>query len=445
MAGLRRFVVPVLLGVVLGVFVTLGTLVIGPRLVGWQPLTIVSGSMTPVVHRGDVVVIDRAPRWPVPVGTVVTYRQAQTGILVTHRVVSVDLDRRAYLTRGDANPVNDSQPVPADAVLGQARLLVPFAGLPTLLPGAYLLLPVTLIGFGAAAGWGVRQYLDRRGLLRRAGRRPPKLVTGMCLVVAAVGLSFPGEAGAVSTAQFSGTTATSYSLGTKTWSVFAQKARTLGPVSYWTMDETGTTTPDLYGGNTMTYASGTSTGLASATSGGYGRSIGLTYLSHGATTAGSPANLNLRGPMSVMAWVKLPTGANTQFGRFVAKYQNNNPGGVSYILALGTDTTSMRFLLDLTAGTPSRPTATVSIPADNAWHFYVGTWDGTTAQIYRDGVAGVAAPVTGAGQVVSTGGRVEIGAPLTNESGLGQVDEAAIWDRALTQAEISALYSAGTT
>ncbi len=41
----------------------------------------------------------------------------------------------------------------------------------------------------------------------------------------------------------------------------------------------------------------------------------------------------------------------------------------------------------------------------------------------------VAAPVTGAGQVVSTGGRVEIGAPLTNESGLGQVDEAAIWDR----------------
>jgi hypothetical protein len=290
----------------------------------------------------------------------------------------------------------------------------------------------------------MHQFLDRRGLLSRNSltRRPPKLVTGLCLVAAVVGLSLPQGA---SSAQFTGTTATSYSLGTKTWSVFAQKARTLGPISYWTVDETGTTAADSVGGNTMTYTSGTSTGVASATSGGYGHAIGLSYLSHGATTAGAPANLNLRGPMSVMAWVKLPTGSNTQFGRFVSKYTNNNPGGVSYIMALGTDTTTMRFLFDLTAGTPTRPTATVTIPADNAWHFYVGTWDGTMAQIYRDGVAGVSAPVTGAGQVVSTSGRVEIGAPLTNESGLGQVDEVAIWDRALATSEISALYSAGTT
>lgn len=446
MAGVRKFAAPVLLGIVLGVFITLGTLVMGPRLLGWQPLTIVSGSMSPFVHPGDVVVIDPAPPWPVPVGTVVTYRQAGTGILVTHRVVTVDLDHRAYVTRGDANPVNDAQPVPATAVLGQARLLVPFAGLPTLLPGASLILPVTLIGLGAAAGWTVHRHLERRGVLRRTGRRSPILVTGLCLAIGVAGLAVPGEESLrPSAAQFTGTTATAYSVGTTSWSVFAQKARTLGPVSYWTLDETGTTAADSFGGNTLTYTSGTSTGLASATSGGYGRAIGLTYLSHGATTPGSPANLNLRGPMSVMAWVKLPSGGNTQFGRFVAKYQNNNPGGVSYIMALGTDTTTMRFLLDLTAGTPSRPTATVSVPADNAWHLYVGTWDGTTAQLYRDGVAGIAAPVTGAGQVVSTSGRVEIGAPLTNESGLGQVDEVAIWDRALTASEITSLYTAGTT
>ncbi len=48
----------------------------------------------------------------------------------------------------------------------------------------------------------------------------------------------------------------------------------------------------------------------------------------------------------------------------------------------------MRFLFDLTAGTPSRPTAAIPAPADDAWHFYVGTWDGSTVRIFRDGVVG---------------------------------------------------------
>lgn len=432
----RLFVVAVLAGL-LGVTVVLGAAVnLVPRLLGWQALTIVSGSMAPSVRPGDVVVVDPGPGWPAPVGTVITYRRPGTGALVTHRVISVDLGQRAYLTRGDANPVADAEPVPAADVLGTVRMVVPSVGLPTLFPAARIAIPVLLLGMGYAA---------HRLLRDRPGRRPPPVVgaAGLCLVAVAVCLPIPSS----STAQFTATTASAFTIDTRNWSVFTQKTQASGPVSYWQLDETsGSTAADLVGSAPMSYVGSPSRGLAGAVTGGGKYAIGLTGSAQGtATLAAAPASLDLRGPISVMAWVKLPAGGgNTTNGRVVSKYTFSNPGGVSYLMALDSTATSMRFLFDLTAGTPSRPVASTPAPADGAWHFYVGTWDGSTVRIYKDGVAGGSATVTGAGQLVSTSSRVTVGAPGFNESALGQMDEVAIWDRALTPAEITTLYAAAS-
>lgn len=100
-----------------------------PSLVGGpRPVLVTSGSMAPAVRAGDVVLVSE-PEGPVAPGSIVTFRADDGPGLVTHRVVSVEADGR-YRTRGDANPTDDSTPVPASRVEGAAVYVVPFVGRP---------------------------------------------------------------------------------------------------------------------------------------------------------------------------------------------------------------------------------------------------------------------------------------------------------------------------
>ncbi len=110
-----------------------------PTLVlGWSPVMIASGSMSPAVRPGDIVLInEQVADEPLGAGTIITYidpRQDRDG-LVTHRIAETALTPEAdavaeYVTRGDANTVNDAHPVPHDQIVGSARLLIPLLGLP---------------------------------------------------------------------------------------------------------------------------------------------------------------------------------------------------------------------------------------------------------------------------------------------------------------------------
>lgn len=119
---------------------------------GWRPVMITSGSMTPLIRPGDVVLTGPVPEEPLGAGTVITYQDpARPDRVVTHRIVEVEADG-AYRTRGDANAVPDSTPVPPSAVIGRGRLLVPLIGLPLLwFSGALALFAVWLAVTVAAA------------------------------------------------------------------------------------------------------------------------------------------------------------------------------------------------------------------------------------------------------------------------------------------------------
>jgi signal peptidase len=101
-----------------------------PVVAGWQPSVIVSGSMTPNVRVGDVVVTS-----PVDVGklrkhNVIRFADpAFPGRHLMHRIVATHPDG-TITTRGDANQQADSTPVPAANVEGLARLRIPYVGLP---------------------------------------------------------------------------------------------------------------------------------------------------------------------------------------------------------------------------------------------------------------------------------------------------------------------------
>ena len=114
---------------VLLVFALVGLLV--GTMLGYRAFTIRSGSMTPTIRVGDVVVDVPVRPLDVHPGEVVTFRDPALGQqLVTHRVVSVHRSggRAVFVTKGDANHATEHWSAPVAGRLGHEVLVIPSAG-----------------------------------------------------------------------------------------------------------------------------------------------------------------------------------------------------------------------------------------------------------------------------------------------------------------------------
>ena len=93
-----------------------------PTVFGFSAAVVVTGSMSPAIEPGDLVVCRRSADYAV--GDVITFRSGAS--LVTHRIVGSTPD--SYITQGDANNVADADPVPHSAVVGKVVFTVPKLG-----------------------------------------------------------------------------------------------------------------------------------------------------------------------------------------------------------------------------------------------------------------------------------------------------------------------------
>ena len=95
---------------------------------GKSVLKVLTGSMEPTILTDDYIIIDRNATTDLSEGDIVSYYSNDpqiAGMVVTHRIVGI-LDDGRYLTRGDANTVNDP-PVSREQIVGRyvgkARIL----------------------------------------------------------------------------------------------------------------------------------------------------------------------------------------------------------------------------------------------------------------------------------------------------------------------------------
>ncbi len=103
-----------------------------PALIGWQPTTVMTGSMEPRLTPGDVVVSRPVASGEVRTGKILLAGDPdQPGHLRMHRYVE-DGPGGTLVTKGDANPQQDSTPLERSAVHGVAFLRIPFVGAPVL-------------------------------------------------------------------------------------------------------------------------------------------------------------------------------------------------------------------------------------------------------------------------------------------------------------------------
>ena len=104
-------------------------LLVGVRLFGLMPYTVLSGSMEPTYHVGSLIYVEKASPAELDVGVPITY-VINGKTVVTHRIVEVVEEDGVtkYRTKGDANEDVDGTPVPYENIIGKPVFTIPFIG-----------------------------------------------------------------------------------------------------------------------------------------------------------------------------------------------------------------------------------------------------------------------------------------------------------------------------
>ena len=98
-----------------------------PKFFGISPLIVLSGSMEPEYPIGSLLYVNQHNLDDIKIGDAITF-YIDESTLVTHRVVGIDESSCTYITKGDANEVNDGSPVSFDDVLGVPIMNIPKLG-----------------------------------------------------------------------------------------------------------------------------------------------------------------------------------------------------------------------------------------------------------------------------------------------------------------------------
>jgi len=138
-----------------GFALTIAAAATAPALLGMHSFTILSGSMTPTIGVGDVVVDRPIAPLDARVGDIVTFTSpGNSSRLITHRVIHMRAvgDTVSFVTRGDANTGVERWSIPVEGRIGRAVYHLPKIGYAANFAGSrlgrllFLVLPATLLG-----------------------------------------------------------------------------------------------------------------------------------------------------------------------------------------------------------------------------------------------------------------------------------------------------------
>jgi glucose/arabinose dehydrogenase len=208
-----------------------------------------------------------------------------------------------------------------------------------------------------------------------------------------------------------------------------------GAVSYWRFGETGTTVAsDSRGTNTGTYTGGYTQGTTGALAGDANTAVTLNGTSGYVAVADSNSLDLANGPLSYELWAKRAD----QGTYYQLLYTKLSQGNLFFL--------NGKFTFDNDATTIVQESGTT---ADTNWHHFVITRSGSgpgNTKLYKDGID-VTTEVNTSASLSTNSSAVAIGR-YSSTYGLyfnGSLDEVAVYNAALSPAQVRAHYVAGTT
>ena len=118
-----RLVVGVVSRTVLGTLVGLLLWAAVPAVIGWTPTTVMTGSMEPRIHPGDVVVAKPVAETEIHRGQVLLFQDPDRADHLRLHRYDDNGQGTQIVTKGDANPTADSTPIDRSAVVGVGYLV----------------------------------------------------------------------------------------------------------------------------------------------------------------------------------------------------------------------------------------------------------------------------------------------------------------------------------
>jgi chitodextrinase len=205
-----------------------------------------------------------------------------------------------------------------------------------------------------------------------------------------------------------------------------------GLVAAYSLDEgSGTTANDASGkGNTGTIVN------ATWVAGKYGSALKFTGATNSMVTIANAAAISLTTGMTLEAWVN-PTSLTSPGGNWcaaISKDHVNSGNDISYALyaATGTNTPPAAHILVGNTDYGAQGTSVLSL---NTWTFLAATYDGTTLKMYVNGT--LVGSTTIGGSIFTTTDPLHIGGDWDSEVFNGSVDNARIYNAALSQSQIT--------
>jgi signal peptidase I len=421
-----------------------------PAVWGWTPQPIMSGSMMPRILVGDVIVTRDADVRKLQPGQVITVIDPDhPGRTRTHRFLKWDDDGR-LVTRGDANASDDSSHIEPKDVRGVAVLRIPYVGRILVWQAQRDWLALLAIPFGVLAlalgarirePGGARIAPSARHARHRAPTRGRQAGAVVAVAVTAITL-VGGPADAVFTRVKPNTTSSMNAAST----FYPYRAAVLAdsPFLFWRLNEaSGTTAADatanarpatISGAPVYSQVDGNNDNKETALGLGTGTWITQTASQAAPTT------------FSVEAWVKT---TGTAGGRVIGL--GNGTGStasttVDCQLYVGTNG-QVYFGL----GSAKTVVTSTTLVNNGAWHHVVGTYVAGTSgvNLYIDGVL----RGTGTATLQTFTGSWRAGAESltgwtaapTTQFLSGTIDEVAVYTTVLTQARITAHFTAASS
>lgn len=462
-----------------------------PALLGWQPTTVMTGSMQPRLAVGDIAIAKPATPQDLTAGRLVLFDDPDhPGRLRLHRLISFD-DKGFAVTKGDANPGEDSTHVDPRTIHGVGALRVPLIGLPItwIINHQYWLV---LLAAASLIGIAVLTRLDRdlqkAGPATDAGDDPPHqdssqdgtdddqpLDLGPSVQIpddAAERLTGPSVPELVGSgrsnlrrsavgAMLTALVATLAIGGAPSWAAYTASASNTGnnlaaatyyscskatmagsPYLFWKFDET--------------------TGTPAADSSGNGRAGSYRPTRSSDTTA--PCDAGGAATFDGTAQLVSPTAATTAVGSntfTVESWFKTSTARGGKIVGYGNAQTGLSSSYDkhiymtntgtLIFGVYPSAAKTITSPGSSnngSWHYVAATLSTAGMKLYVDGVEVAADPATttaeGYAGLWRVGGDNLTGWPSlpTSQCFAGSIDNVAIYNSALTATTIGAHYAA---